>query len=116
MKYLMQFGIILGVSFAGEVLKHFIPLSIPASIYGLVLMLILLSSGVLKLEIVEDAADFLIKIMPLMFIPAVVGLIESYSEIAGMVLKLSALTVVTTVVVMAVCGRVVQFVIKHKPE
>lgn len=116
MKYLMQFGIILGVSFAGEVLKHFIPLSIPASIYGLVLMLILLSSGVLKLEMVEDAADFLIKIMPLMFIPAVVGLIESYSEIAGMVLKLSALTVVTTVVVMAVCGRVVQFVIKHKPE
>nr|WP_330398577.1 CidA/LrgA family protein [Herbinix luporum] len=35
MNYMKQFGIILLVSFLGEVLKHFLSLPIPASIYGL---------------------------------------------------------------------------------
>ena len=58
MKYLLQFGVILAVSFAGELLKYFIPLPVPASIYGLILMLLLLVSGFVKLDMVENAADF----------------------------------------------------------
>lgn len=116
MKYLLQFGVILAVSFAGELLKYFIPLPVPASIYGLILMLLLLVSGFVKLDMVENAADFLIKIMPLMFIPAVVGLTESYTSILTVMLKIVIVTVVTTVVVMAVCGRVVQAILKRKAK
>ena len=112
MKYLFQFGIILAVSFAGEVLKYFIPLPVPASIYGLVIMLILLVSGILKTEMVEDASDFLIKIMPLMFVPAVCGLTESYKTILPELLKLSVLVIITTVAVMAVCGGVTQLILR----
>ena len=78
MKYLRQFMIILLVSFVGELLKYAIPLPVPASIYGLVILFILLETGVLKLEAVKDTAIFLIEIMPLMFIPAGVGLMESW--------------------------------------
>ena len=77
MKFLRQFMIILLLSFLGEVLKMFIPLPIPASVYGLVLMLVCLMTGVLKTSQVKDAAFFLIEIMPVMFIPAAAGLIDA---------------------------------------
>ena len=78
MKFIKQFGIILAVSFLGEILNHLIPLPIPASIYGLIFMLLCLATGLLRVEAVKDTAYYLIEIMPLMFIPAGVGLIESW--------------------------------------
>ena len=77
MKYLRQFCIILLVSALGEGLHILLPLPVPASVYGLVLMLGALASGILKLEQVEEAADFLVEIMPVMFVPAGVGLLEA---------------------------------------
>ena len=68
MKYIRQFVIILFISFIGEALKYVLPLPIPASIYGLVLMFVLLETKVLKVEAVQDAGKFLIEIMPMMFI------------------------------------------------
>ena len=68
----------MAVSFVGEILHAVLPLPIPASIYGLVLMLALLMTGALKLDTVEDAGKFMIEIMPVMFIPAGVGLMESW--------------------------------------
>ena len=89
-KLLRQFLVIMAVSFVGEILHAVLPLPIPASIYGLVLMLALLMTGALKLDAVEDAGKFMIEIMPVMF----------------------------TIVVMVVSGRVTQAVIrlerKHK--
>lgn len=64
MKYMKQFGIILGVTCAGEIIKYFVPLPVPGSIYGLLLMLIFLMSGIIKLEQVKETAEFLIEIMP----------------------------------------------------
>ncbi len=112
MKYVKQFGIILAISFLGEVLKSLIPLPIPASIYGLLLMLAALCLRVIPLESVKETAKFLIEIMPLMFIPAAVGLIESWTAISPIILELLAVTAVSTVLVMAVSGRVTQLVIR----
>ena len=79
-KLLRQFLVIMAVSFVGEILHAVLPLPIPASIYGLVLMLALLMTGALKLDTVEDAGKFMIEIMPVMFIPAGVGLMESWGQ------------------------------------
>ena len=73
MKYLRQFMIIMIISFVGEVLKYLIPLPVPASIYGLVIMLVLLQTNLLPLESIKEAGLFLVEIMPVMFIPAAVG-------------------------------------------
>ena len=94
MKYLQQFGIILAVSFVGELLNYAIPLSIPASIYGLVLMFVCLCMKWIKLEDVKETAVFLIEIMPLMFIPAAVGLITSWNIIRPKLLAYAAALVV----------------------
>lgn len=112
MKYVKQFGIIIAISFIGELLNYFIPLPIPASIYGLVIMLVLLCSGKLKLESVKDTAVFLIEVMPMMFIPAAVGLINSWDVIQHRIIPYAVVTLVSLVVVMLMSGWATQFVIR----
>ena len=114
MNFLRQFMIILLLSFLGEVLKMFIPLPIPASVYGLVLMLVCLMTGVLKTSQVKDAAFFLIEIMPVMFIPAAAGLIDSWGVLRPLIVPIMIITVVITVFVMAVTGRVAQMIAQKR--
>lgn len=106
MKYMRQFGIILGVTCVGEMIKYFVPLPIPGSIYGLVLMLVLLTTKVIKIEQVKEVGEFLIEIMPLMFIPAAVGLLTSWKQLQSILVPVVIITVVTTFVVMIVTGKV----------
>lgn len=111
MKYLKQFLIITAITFIGEIIKYVLPFPVPASIYGMVIMFLALVSGILKLDDVKETSDFLIKIMPVMFIPAGVGLIDSFSVLYPILLKVSIITVVTIITVMVVTGHVTQFVI-----
>ncbi len=112
MKYFRQFGIILAVTFIGEILKYIIPLPIPASIYGLILMLIILKTKIISLEQVKETGTFLIEIMPLMFIPAAVGLLVSWDVLKNIWIPVIIITILTTVIVMIVTGKVTQFMIK----
>ena len=114
MKFLRQFMIILLLSFLGEVLKMFIPLPIPASVYGLVLLLVCLMTGVLKTSQVKDAAFFLIEIMPVMFIPAAAGLIDSWKVLQPLLLPILVITVVITVFVMVITGKVAQMIAQKR--
>ncbi len=113
MRYLKQFFVILAVSFIGEVLKYMIPLPIPASIYGLVIMLFLLGTKILSLECVRETGLFLVEIMPVMFIPAAVGLMDSWGELTPMILSFSVITLFVTVLVMVCAGHTAQFIIRH---
>ncbi|WP_346913519.1 CidA/LrgA family protein [Clostridium sp.] len=112
MKYVRQFGIILAVTFIGEILKYIIPLPIPASIYGLIIMLIALKTKIVSLEQVKDTGTFLIEIMPLMFIPAAVGLLVSWDALKDICIPVIIITILTTVIVMATTGTVTQLMIK----
>ena len=106
MKHMRQFLIILFFTFIGEVLHQFIPLPIPSSIYGLVLLFIALTHGIFKVNEVHDTADFLIDIMPIMFIPAAVGLIQSTTSIKPILIQSIIIMMISTVVVMTITGKV----------
>ena len=110
MKYIFQFARILLICFLGEVLAYFLPLPVPASVYGLVLMLLALTMGIYKLEDVKEAGAFLIGIMPLLFVPAAAGVMELWSELAAMLIPCLVAVVPVTLLVMAVTGRVTQAV------
>lgn len=112
MKYLRQFSIILFISLIGEIIHLFISLPIPASIYGLLLMLIGLKTKLIPLSAVEDASIFLIEIMPVMFIPAAVGLLDSWGILGPILVPFLVITLFSTVIVMAVTGKVTQFFIR----
>ena len=116
MKYLRQFVIILGVSFLGEILRVILPLPIPASVYGLICMLILLKSGILKVGQVKEVSKFMIEIMPVMFVPAAVGLMESWNSLREVLIPVAIITAVTTVFVMVVTGKVTQAMMNRKKK
>ena len=113
MKHLRQFLIILLFSFLGEGLKALLPLPVPASIYGLVLLFTALELGIIKLSAVENAGKFLIEIMPVMFIPAGTGLVVSWSALKPICVQVVVIMFVSTIVVMVISGRVTQFVIRR---
>lgn len=114
MKYLLQFGIIAGISFAAEILYAVIPLPIPASIYGLLLLFILLMTKVVKLSQVEDIADFFMSIMPILFISPSVSLITSLDLIKDNAVALVLMIVLSTIGVTAVTGTVAQLMIRRR--
>ena len=112
MKTLGQIVIILLVSFAGALLNYCLPLPIPASIYGIVILFCLLEFKVIPLRAVKETGDFLVSIMQLMFIPAAVGLLEAWDVIAPNWLPYILITLISTFVVMFFSGRVTQAVIR----
>ena len=114
MHYLKQFTIIVLISLLGEILSFFIPVPIPASIYGIAIMLALLTSGKLKVESVKDASAFLIAVMPVMFIPSTVGLMDSFPLLQGSLVAYAVIFAVSTVAVMAVSGLVTQRMIRSE--
>ena len=113
MKYLRQLLIILIFSFIGEILHSLIPIQVPASIYGLVLLFIALLTGIIQLPQVKEAAKYLIEIMPLMFIPAGVGLLESWGNLKSILVPVLLLLVASTILVMGVSGKVTQGIIQR---
>ena len=104
MKILRQFFIIIFISFVGELLKRILPLPVPASIYGLVIVLSLLLSY------------FLIEIMPIMFLPAAVGLIGSWSTLKPIFIPIIVTTLLSTILVMGISAKVTEIVILFKEK
>ena len=110
MKYVKQFGIIIVVSFLGEVLHSLIPIPVPASIYGLTLMFAGLVTGFIPHEGVRETGHFLVDIMAIMFLPAAVGPLDAFDVLRPVLAPFAVTTVVSTVLVMVVSGKVTQAV------
>ena len=106
MKYLSQFLIILGFSFLGEVLQRLIPLPIPASIYGLILLFAALCLKLIRVEQVADAGAFLRSILPMLFVGPAVSILENYGLIADRIGSIALVLVVTTVLTFGITGLV----------
>lgn len=116
MRFIKQLLIILGVTFAGEALHFLLPLPVPASIYGLLLMLLCLCFKVFPLRAVEETGDFLIDLMPALFIPATVGVMAAWDVLQPVLLQVALITFLSLIVVMAVSGRVTQWALRREAK
>lgn len=116
MKYIKQFTIILTITFCAECLRYFIPYKIPATIYGLVLLVVLLKSKILKLDQILDTSSFLLNIMPLLYIPALVGLMNAWPSLKAVWFPFIVINLVTTLLVMLVSGHVTQWMMQSKEK
>jgi holin-like protein len=112
MKYLSQFLTILGFTLVGEALQRLIPLPIPASVYGLVLLFAALCLNLIKLEQVADAGAFLRSILPLLFVAPTVGIAEHWDLISSQLLPITLLLVGSTVAVFGISGRITKALLK----
>ena len=116
MKYLKQALILAAVTFAAEAVKFVVPLPVPASIYGLVMLFLLLKSGILKLEQVADAGGLLLELMPLLLVSPSVSFLTALDSIQGMLLPVVIMGFVGTVVVMAATGWTAQMLIRWREK
>lgn len=116
MKYMKQIGIIATIAFMAELLYFVVPLPIPASVYGMGILFLCLCFGIIKIEMVEETADWILSIMPIFFIAPTVGLIEAIEDIKGQVLMLVFMCVISTVVVTAVTGGIAQSIIRLRSK
>ncbi|MDR3085189.1 MAG: CidA/LrgA family protein [Christensenellaceae bacterium] len=112
MRWVSQAAIILGFSLAGELLRLLVPLPVPASVYGLVLLLGALHFGFLKLQSVEETGEFLVSILPLLFVPAAAGLLRSWGVLRSMWPAALLAVLVLTPLVMGITGQVAQLLMK----
>ena len=115
MKYLSQFLRITAFTLAGELLQRLIPLPVPASVYGLVLLVAALCAGIVKLEQVKDAGGFLVSILPILFVSPAVGILENWGLIKDVMISMIVVALTSTIITFAVAGRVTQS-LRNKEE
>ena len=116
MKYLIQFLIIIAFSLAGELLNHLLPLPIPASIYGIILLFVFLELKWVKVHQIKEVSNFLLAIMPILFLPPAVGLLAAWDSIKDCWIQYLIITFVSTFIVMGVAGAVTQGVIRRNKK
>ena len=116
MKYLSQAAIIAAITFASEILKALIPLPVPASIYGLITLFLLLKTGVLKLHQVPDVGERLLELRPLLLVPASVSFVTALDIIGDLLVPVLLSGFVGTMVVMLLTGRVTQAMIRKNQK
>lgn len=116
MKYIRQLGIILLVSFLGELLHYLLPLPVPARIYGIVLLFAALETRLLKADAIRETSAFLLEIMPMLFVPAGAGLLEKWDVLRPVWLPFAAIVVVSTFTVFAAAGCTTQRVMRLRQK
>ena len=76
MKIIKQTGIIFTICWLSIIIQQILPLPIPASVIGLILLFFCLLSRLLKVEHIQEKSDFLLSNMAFFFIPAGVGMMN----------------------------------------
>ena len=116
MKYVKQLLVILLFSFAGELCHGLLDLPIPASIYGLVLLLLALLLKLIKVEAVKETGSFLVSMLPLLFVAPLVGLAASFDSIRGDILPILLIIALGLVLTFGVSGAVVQALLNRRQK
>lgn len=93
-----------------------LPLPVPASVYGLVLLLAALNFGLMKLDDVKEVGIYLTGIFPLLFVPAAAGVMELWAEMGNMLLPILIAIIPVTVLVMVSAGRTTQTMTGRKKK
>ena len=116
MKYIPQLAIIFGFTLLGEALQRLLPVGIPGSVYGLVLLFLALCTGIVKLEQVKESGEFLRSVMPVLFVAPTVSIMENWAVIRAELLPLTLLLVSSTAVTFGVSGIITQRCNKKEGE
>ena len=116
MGVLGEFLIISATTLAGFLLSAIPGYPLPGAVSGLILMLLMLLSGIVRLKHISKAAAFLIGFLPLFFVPLIVNLVKETEILKTYGLKLLAVILATTLITMAATGLTAKllFTLKEK--
>lgn len=112
MKILKQTGIIFTICWLSIIVQYFLPLPIPASVIGLVLLFLCLLTGILKIGHIQEKSDFLLSNMAFFFVPAGVGMMNYFDILRKNWFSLLVICVVSTLSTFAVTAYSIRFTLK----
>lgn len=110
MKLLGQLGWIFFFSLVGEAVSTLLPFPIPGSVLGMIFLFIALHFNLLKIEKVEQAGEWLVHNMAILFVPAGVGLMTNFDVLASIWWQLLIIVVLSTTFMIFAVGKSVQFI------
>lgn len=116
MKIFRESIIILGIYLIGELISKGFSLKIPGNILGMLILLLLLCANVIKVEKVDTISNFFLDHLAFFFIPAAVGVINSFDAIKNSLVNILLLCIITTSISVVVTGLVVQLAIKFNKK
>lgn len=118
LKIIIQIAIIYIIYSAGNLISRAISpwLVIPGNIIGMVILLVLLTSRVLKLSMIEETGNFMLKYMGFFFVPLTVGLMESYKFIEKSLFQILIVLFVSCILVMFVSAKVTDILIAYREK
>ena len=103
-----QIAIIFTICWISQIVEAVLPFPFPASVIGMVLLLILLLVRALKVDHIREKSDFLLSNMAFFFIPAGVSIINYFDILAGSLVPLLVICLVSTLLTFAVTAWAVQ--------
>ena len=117
-KIIIQIAIIYAIYWVGNLLSNLIShiIVIPGNIIGMVILLILLTTNILKLSMIEETSSFMLKYMGFFFVPLSVGIMESYKLIQGSIVQIFIILVISCKLVMYVSCKVTDVLISYKEK
>lgn len=104
----------MGFTLMGETMQRILPLPIPASVYGLVLLFASLCAGIVKLEQVKETGHFLVSILPILFVTPTVSILEHWNLIAPRLIPIAALILGSTMLTFGISGTVTRLISKKE--
>ena len=108
MKIICQIAIIFTICWISQIVEAILPFPFPASVIGMVLLLILLLVRVLKVDHIREKSDFLLSNMAFFFIPAGVSIINYFDILASNLIPLLVICLVSTLLTFAVTAWTVR--------
>lgn len=112
-KYSKQIVIIAIITLMAHFLNAYIPIKLPASIYGLILLFIALWTKLIKLDDIKEIGDFLILIMPLLIVTMGVGLVDTWADLQSFLIPAIVIAILTTILVLGVTGVIADAIMRR---
>ena len=112
MNIMGELALIFGISLAGEGVAALLPVSFPASVISMILLMVLLLTGTIKERQIQSVSHFLIAKMAFFFIPSLVGTMEHGAMLKSQVVPLLVIVGLTTPVVYLAAGWTVQMMMR----
>ena len=76
MKILLQIGIVFGIYWLSQGIEMILPFPFPASVISLIVLLVLLSVRLIKLEQIKEKTDFILGNLAFFFVPVTMKIID----------------------------------------
>ncbi|WP_292374635.1 MULTISPECIES: CidA/LrgA family protein [unclassified Methanosarcina] len=109
---LKQFSIILSIYFLGEIIQKASGIPIPGNVIGMLILFFGLYTGIIKLNLIGKISEFLLDNLAFFFLPAGISLITCFTLLEGKLTVIIVVSLISTVVTMAVTGLTVELVKK----